>query len=56
LASLFGPIAPFKKLKGGNDKKNTLDKQYRKSCRKCEGRQAGFEHRQKQFEEIGIKN
>jgi hypothetical protein len=55
-ASLFGPIAPFLNLKARNDKKNTLDKQYRKSCSKGKGHEAGFEHRKRQFEAVGIHN
>jgi hypothetical protein len=41
LASLFGPIAPLLKLKAGNDKKNTLYKEY---SRLCGFFAAGFEH------------
>jgi hypothetical protein len=56
LASLFGPIAPFEKLKGGNDKKNTLYKEYSRLCGFFEGREVGFEHRQRQFEIVGLHN
>ena len=31
-AFLFGPIAPFLKLRAGNDKKNTLGKEYSRLC------------------------